>query len=70
MRMVRSNQIRAFMVSSWNNLNNGLGQMDVCAAALLEDNTGFGKVKMQSNDEGVEAANLSLAYTPDKYETP
>jgi hypothetical protein len=44
--------------------------MDVCAAALLEDNTGFGEVKSGQMMKGVEAANLSLAYTPDKYETP
>jgi hypothetical protein len=57
--MVKINQIRAFMVSSWNNINNGLEQMDVCAAVLLKDNTGFGEVKMRSKDEGVEVASLS-----------
>jgi len=31
--MARINQIRAFMVSSWNNLNNEREPMDVCAAA-------------------------------------
>ena len=59
--MVKINQIRAFMVSSWNNINNGLEQMDVCAAALLKDNTGFGEVKMRSKDEGVEVASLSYS---------
>ena len=58
-RMVKINQIRAFMVSSWNNINNGLEQMDVCAAALLKDNTDFGEVKMRLNDEGIEVASLS-----------
>jgi hypothetical protein len=60
-RMVTINQIRAFMVSSWSKINNGLEQMDVGAAPLLKDNTGFGEVKTRSYDEGVEVASFSFS---------
>ena len=60
-RMVKINQIRAFMVFSWNNIYNGLEQMDIGAATLLKDNTGFGEVKTRSNDERVEVASFSFS---------